>query len=316
MSNPTRVKGGPEVSSKAPVEWAPIVVGFLAGVLSRLASLRSDYRQYPSYPAGWVTQFGIAAVAAFIGAAFLPALKGKEYTAATFLTLAATELYQIRGTERKTLTAQEKVSLVNRGSGYIEGIALVFEERNYLVLFTAAVASGLSLFLGTWWGIAGGVVFLGITLWLRSGMTVGSLLEVREGHVHFEKESLLYVDDVMLMEVGLKESREKWVSQGRGLVFIPKPHKSQSVTVLWDYGQRQAITHDVSVIAGVQLDVGYSDLQPLCRMKMPQGENKAALGIIPVVGDVQELIRAARVVPILESAKGHPLRGHEEHGPV
>lgn len=66
-----------------------IVSGLVAGVLARLFMLRLDYRQYPTYPHDLITHIALGAIAALIGAVFIPALLLKEFTAVTFLTIAA-----------------------------------------------------------------------------------------------------------------------------------------------------------------------------------------------------------------------------------
>ena len=52
-----------------------IVSGLVAGVLARLFMLRLDYRQYPTYPHDLITHIALGAIAALIGAVFIPALR-------------------------------------------------------------------------------------------------------------------------------------------------------------------------------------------------------------------------------------------------
>ncbi len=279
----------------------------IVGTLSRLLTLRSDYRQYPSTPAGYVSALALGLIASFIGAEFVPALVGKEYTAATFLTVAATQFRDVRKMERETLKNIEGSTLVERGPGYIEGIAKVFEERNYLAMGTALVGSTVEVYFHLIWGAIAGLVALGALVLLASGRRVGQVMVARVGKIWFKEQSLLMVDDCMMMEVGLRESQEKWLKEGVGIMIEPRNAKGQAV--LWDYSQRQAIAHDVAAICGVQTDVGYPELTPLVRMTMPRGDGTAALAIIPVQRDVDALIHAVHNVPVLETAKGHPITG-------
>ena len=61
----------------------------------------------------------------------------KDFSAITFLTLAATQFRDVRNMERNTLQQLDGYELVPRGNTYIEGIALVFESRNYLAMLTS-----------------------------------------------------------------------------------------------------------------------------------------------------------------------------------
>src|SRR5699024_7034777 len=112
-----------------------IVIGLLFGIIARVVTLRTDYRQYPTYPHGKVIHVSLGIIAAGLGALVVPALMNKEYTAVTFLALAAQQFREVRKMERETLTKIDDLELVPRGTAYIEGIAMVFEGRNYLVIF-------------------------------------------------------------------------------------------------------------------------------------------------------------------------------------
>jgi uncharacterized protein len=70
--------------------------GVIIGTLTRYYLLRRDYRQYPSYPHGVVANLSLGFIAAVIGAVAIPALAEKEFTAVTFLALAATQFREVR----------------------------------------------------------------------------------------------------------------------------------------------------------------------------------------------------------------------------
>ena len=293
----------------APVHWPVIIFAFLFGFVYRVLTLRSDYRHYPSYPAGYIDHLALGGIAAFIGAVFIPALAAKNFTASTFLTLAATQFRDVRTTERNTLNAEEQLALVTRGPGYIEGIAKTFEERNYLAMIVA-IAVGLVMtlmhgVLGILAGIVVGIIAVYIAIKFSSGIKVGDVVDVTPAKVHFEKGSLLFVEDVMLMEVGLPHPRQRYEKDGMGFVLTPKNPRGQGI--LWDLAQRQAIAHDVAAIVGVQKDVGYPEQTPLVRMAMPAASGKAALVILPIDHDVERLMQAIRSVPVLEASKGNAL---------
>jgi hypothetical protein len=281
-------------------------IGVAAGLVSRLWSLQSGRRDYPGWPSGYVSQLALAVIASLIGGSVITSLAAKEFTAATFLTLAATQFFNLRETERKSLEQEEDLTLVTRGAGYIEGIAKTYEARNYLAMLVALLSSAVAALWGLWPGIAGGVVFVALSDLLMRGPRLGDVVDVAPGQVRFEKESLLYVDDVMLMEVGLPKTRERWLKEGFGVVLTPKNARGQAA--LWNLSQRQAITHVAVTAVGTQSDVGYPDHQPLTRMEMPHATGRAALGILPVDPDMDRLIAAIKNTPILESNKWTGIR--------
>lgn len=285
----------------APADWAALIVGLSAGLACRLATLDRDKRHYPGWPSGYVTQFTMGAIASLIGGTIVPALVAKEWTAATFLTLAATQFNSGRQTEMQVLQGEEKMTLVERGPAYISGLASNFQSRNFLAMLVAVVAAlGTHLFKLDL-GVLIAIVALVASMWLTSGSTVGEHVRVRPGIVKFEKGTLLFVDDVMLMEVGLPHSRERMLEEGMGVVLEPRSPRGESI--LWNLGQRQAITHEAAAAVGVQQDVGYPEQSPLVRMRMPYPDGTAALFILPVVPDMDRLRRAIEHTPVLESVR-------------
>lgn len=299
-------------SSGPPVDWLSIGLGILAGALVRWLLLKKDYRHYPGYPAGYVSHITLGFLSAVIGAVFYPALVAKEYTAATFLVLAATNFTAVRKTEVSKLTALDNLTLVKRGPGYIQGIAQSFEERNYLAMGGAVITSfGVSLTEG----LAGSnliAVVVGVVLTvlvillayrLKSGLIIGDVIDAGIGKIHFEQGSLLYVDDVMLMEVGLPKARERYLKDGVGVILTPKTRRGAGI--IWDLSQRQALAQSVSAIVGVKSDFGYPERTPLCRMDLPQGQGRAALLLLPVANDPKRILEAVRRTPVLENSKLH-----------
>jgi uncharacterized membrane protein YeaQ/YmgE (transglycosylase-associated protein family) len=290
------------MSGSSPVvNWMPFLLGFAAGMLSRLLSLQPGRREYPGWPSGYISQLALGIIAAMIGGGIITSLFAKEFTAATFLTLAATQFRDVRETERETLSNEESLILVPRGPGYIEGIAMTYEARNFLAMLVALATSAVAFWLGLLPGIGGGVVFVILGQVFMRGRSIGRELEVKAGQIHFEKESLLYVDNVMLMDVGLVQVREAWLEHGLGITLTPKSAQGQAI--LWNLGQRQAITHEAAMAVGVRKDVGYPDYTPLTRMDMPSGSGVAALAIVPAFKDIDRLIRAVQLTPMLEASK-------------
>lgn len=288
-------------SSSAPIDWTPMILGFIAGLLSRIIYLRSGRSHYPGYPSGYVSQIALALIAAMIGSSVIVALKAKQFTAATFLTLAATQFRDVRTTERLTLEHEEGLILVGRGAGYIEGIAITYEARNYLAMLVAFATSAVALFTNWIVGAIAGVLFVIVGEMLMSGPKLGELVDVEPADLHFEKGSLLYAGPVMMMEVGLPHPRERYLSEGLGVLLTPKNPRGQAA--LWNVAQRQAIAHAAAQAIGVQKDVGYPEQTPLCRMEMPQATGRAGLSILPVERNMTRLIDAIKSTPVLESGK-------------
>lgn len=279
-----------------------IVLGTLSGVLARLCMLRSDYRNYPAYPHGMVIHLSLGAIAAILAALAVPALLEEELTAVTFLVLCAQQFRDIRSMERDTLMHLEAQALIPRGAAYIEGIAKVFESRNYLVML-ASLSVSLAVVLAGWQaGCITAAVMIGAALFCMRGSYIAEIAAVEAGVLHFE-QSLLYVDDIVLMNVGDTNAREKILREGVGIVL--KPYDDNGRIVLNDMGQRQAILHDVSILTGNQLDTGEQEWTPMARKNMATG----ALGIfiLPNEKDTACVIAAAKRTPILESASYKPL---------
>lgn len=267
------------------------------GFFDRLYLLCSDYRSYPSYPHGYVIHLSLGAIAAALAAVAIPALLVKEYTAITFLVLCAQQFRDIRNMERETLLKLEVSQLVPRGADYIEGIAKVFEARNYLVMMVALVTTGGIIFLEVRAGVFLGILAIIASHILMSGQKIGEIAEVREGRVSFDGP-LLMVDDIVIMNVGEKKARTKILSEGVGLILTGKDDNGRAA--LNNLGQRQAILHDIAAIIGSKAEIGEPSYTPMARKNVDTG----AIGIyfLPNERDVEGLIKAVKRTPLLESA--------------
>ena len=276
---------------------AAIIWGIFMGFFDRLYLLCSDYRSYPSYPHGYVIHLSLGAIAAALAAVAIPALLVKEYTAITFLVLCAQQFRDIRNMERETLLKLEVSQLVPRGADYIEGIAKVFEARNYLVMMVALVTTGGIIFLEVRAGVFLGILAIIASHILMSGQKIGEIAEVREGRVSFDGP-LLMVDDIVIMNVGEKKARTKILSEGVGLILTGKDDNGRAA--LNNLGQRQAILHDIAAIIGSKAEIGEPSYTPMARKNVDTG----AIGIyfLPNERDVEGLIKAVKRTPLLESA--------------
>lgn len=279
-----------------------IIVGTIIGVITRVLLLRMDYRQYPGYPHGYIIHLALGGIASALGAVAVAALNDKNYTAVTFLALAAQQFREIRNMERETLKNLEKADLVPRGLDYIEGIAKVFEARNYLVMGTAFFTSLID-FLFSWpWAVVVGAVLIVFSRTMMRGKVLGQIATVVPAKLYFNG-SLLMIDDIVVMNVGLKKVREKILSDGLAVKIIPNDANAR--TTLHDMGQRQAIVHDCAIILGTKKEVDDIEYTPLARKQIDTGE--IGIYIVPVEKNLDALITAIKRIPVLESAVRKPL---------
>lgn len=279
-----------------------ITAGILAGTLSRIIMLRSDYRQYPGYPHGYLSHLLLGFIASALGAVAVPAVLKPEYTAVTFLALAAQQFREIRDMERRTLESLERTELIKRGFDYIEGIARTFEARNYLVMATAFATSLATQFGGLPAGGVVAVLTLLISRSFMSGEVVGNICDVVPARLSFNGPVLM-VDEIGIVNVGLKDMREDILKNGLAVKIKPKDGNARSI--IHDIGQRNAIAFTAAVILGTRKDVDTPEYTPLVRKNTETGE--AGLYIMPVERDMEQLIAAVKLTPVLESASSKPL---------
>lgn len=273
-----------------------VVIGIAFGFLARILLLRTDFRQYPTYPQGRIIHLSFGFIAAFIGAVAIPAVLESDWTAVTFLGLAATQFREVRKMERESLEKVDDEELVKRGSPFIEGMAQAFESRNYLVMFTALVTTLFSTY-AVWTGLISGVIMLIITKSNRSGKVLTAIADVAEGEIRFEGPNL-YVGDIHIKNVGLDETRKLIQERAVGVIVTPK--NANSVVTLSHLGQRQAMLHQVATVLGAYLDTGEPALIPLTKRDMDDG--RIALFLMPQEKDFQQIQKVLEHVPILDSA--------------
>ncbi|TYP54921.1 YIEGIA family protein [Thermosediminibacter litoriperuensis] len=281
-----------------------VSVGLAMGTLGRLYLLRVDYRQYPSYPQGYMVHLALGFIAAFLGAVAIPALVAKEYTAVTFLALAAQQFREIRDMERESLKHIEDTELVPRGAAYVEDIAKAFESRNYLAMLTALVTSAaVQFFKNSVLGIfTGGALILLLSYFTRR-KRIQDIATVRPAKIHFQG-SILCIENIKVMNVGHPDSRKIFIEKGLAVMIEPKDDDARAT--LANIGQRQAIAHDVAALLGVKRDVNEVDFMPLVRIELDTG--RVGLVIVPMEKDMESLIEAVKMVPVLESARRKPLK--------
>lgn len=278
----------------------PVLMGVFFGFMSRLTLLRTDFRQYPTYPQGRMIHLSFGFIAAFIGAVAIPAVLESDWTAVTFLGLAATQFREVRKMERETLEKIDEDELVRRGTPFIEGMAQAFESRNYLVMFTGLVTTLFTVF-SIWSGIISGLIMLFVVRKNMSSNIVGNIAEVSEGKIHFEGPTL-YVDNIVIKNVGLESSRQTILERSVGVIVTP--NNQNSIVTLSHLGQRQAMLHQVATVLGAYLDSGEPALVPLAKRDLENG--RIALFIMPREKEFHQIQTVIEHVPVLDSAVRMP----------
>ena len=275
----------------------PVIIGVIFGMAARLYMLRTDYRQYPTYIHGQVIHIALGFIASGLGAIIMPALIQEEFTAITFLTLAATQFRDVRNMERNTLTQMDSYELVSRGSTYIEGIAIAFESRNYIAILTALITTTACIFFSLVVGTVVGILCFFMAKLLMSGSQLKDIVNIQKGELRFDGAGL-YVNDIYIMNIGLTEKQKLILEHGMGFILTPK--NFNSATTIANLGQRQAILFDLSNVLGVYRDSGEPSLCPLAKRDL----NNGTLGvfILPQWQREDLAVRVLEEVPILENA--------------
>lgn len=275
----------------------PILFGVVVGTATRIYMLRTDYRQYPTYLHGKIIHVALGFIAAGLGTVAIPSILEEEFTAITFLTLAASQFRDVRNMERNTLNELDNYELVPRGKTYIEGIAIAFESRNYLVIFTSFLSTLGYLLFNIWGGLIAAVISIYISTKLMSGSRLGKIVEVEYFEPRFEGPGL-YVDNIYIMNIGLPERQKEVLRYGMGFILTPKNFNGR--TTIANLGQRQAILHDVSNALGVYRDSGTPALVPLAKRDLNDG--RVGVFILPQENDIEKAIKIIKKVPTLENA--------------
>ncbi|KON87221.1 membrane protein [Sporosarcina globispora] len=275
----------------------PILFGLAAGTLTRIYMLRTDYRQYPTYLHGKIIHIALGFIAAGLGTVAIPSIMEEEFTAITFLTLAASQFREVRNMERNTLTELDSYEMVPRGKTYIEGVAIAFESRNYLVIFTSLLSTLGYLVFNIWGGLAAAILAILISKKLMSGGRLKDIVDVEFVEPRFDGAGL-YVDNIYIMNIGLPVRQEEVLRYGMGFILKPKNFNARSTIA--NLGQRQAILHDVSTALGVYRDSGTPALVPLAKRDLDDG--RVGVFVLPQEKDINKALKVIQAVPTLENA--------------
>ncbi|MGD6856949.1 YIEGIA family protein [Bacillus infantis] len=287
----------------------PIVFGLIIGTATRMYMLRTDYRQYPTYLHGKIIHLALGFIAAALGTVAVPSILEQDFTAVTFLTLAASQFREVRNMERNTLAELDSYELVSRGKTYIEGIAVAFESRNYLVIFTSLISTLCYIVINIWAGIIAAILSVLISKKLMAGGKLGDIVEIEYMEPRFDGAGL-YVDNIYIMNIGLPARQEEVLRYGMGFILKPKSFDARSTIA--NLGQRQAILHDVSIAMGVYRDSGTPALVPLAKRDLDDG--RVGVFLLPQEKDIERAIKVIGSVPTLENAIRMPSERERKSG--
>jgi len=288
----------------------PIMFGLVIGTALRMFMLRTDYRQYPTYLHGKIIHIALGFIAAGLGTVAIPSILDKDFTAVTFLTVAASQFRDVRNMERNTLTELDSYEMVQRGKTYIEGIAIAFESRNYLVMFASLLSTFGYITFQIWGGIVAAIISFFISRKLMSGGKLRDIVTIDYVEPRFDGPGL-YVDNIYIMNIGIPARQEEVLKYGMGFILTPKNFNAR--TTIANLGQRQAILYDVSTALGVYRDSGTPALVPLAKRDLEDG--RVAVFILPQNNEKEKALEIIGAVPTLENAIRMPskrLRREEE----
>src|SRR5690606_24883059 len=258
---------------------------------------------------GKIIHIALGFIASSLGAISVPALIKQEYTAITFLTIAASQFREVRNMERNTLSQLDQFELVPRGSTYIEGIAVAFESRNYLVILTSMATTLVFVWLGLLGGIITAIGTILLSRVLMAGGKIKDIVDIEYVEPRFEKEGL-YVDNIYIMNIGLPKRQKEVLEYGMGFILKPKNFNARSTIA--NLGQRQAILHDVSTALGIYRDSGTPALVPLAKRDLDDG--RVAIFILPQEKNIEKAIEIIGNTPTLENAIRMPTKRKKVEG--
>lgn len=276
-----------------------ILVPILCGTMARYFTLITDYRQYPSYPNGYLIHLVTGFISSGIGSIAIPALLEKNYEAITFLVLATEQFREVRRIEKESLQALDDVEHVFRGESYIDGIAKTFEARNYFSLLVSFITSLTMhlvphniIVLNIICGVLSGAISLYLLKNFSKGKRVGDIADIKLAKITV-KNSVLYVDDIFVTNhLGLDMSRELVENSGMAAVITPKERHYNRI--LDHNGQRQAIIFEACRILG---------LKRYHYTKCDYETGRIAIVLVPILRDEGAFIETIKKTPLLESIK-------------
>ncbi|MCM3730341.1 YIEGIA family protein [Fictibacillus nanhaiensis] len=275
-----------------------IITAILIGTFARIITLKEDFRQYPSYPNGYLIHLITGFVSASLGSVALPALLSKNFIAVTFLSLAIQQFRDVRKMEKESLMDLEETEYTYRGKAYIDGIAKTFEARNYFSLVVALVTSitikivPFKGWVGIIIGIAVGLLLLFLLVRISKGKTIGDIAQVKTGKIEV-KGSELFVDGMFITnQLGSDQAQKLFKEEGMAVVITPNENHFR--INLENFGQRQAVLFEATRTLGLKR-------YHFTRRDFENG--KVVVALVPIKKDMDAFIEVVKKCPLLESVK-------------
>lgn len=278
---------------------ALIITATISGTIARIATLREDFRQYPTFPNGYLSFAVLGFIASVLGAVFVPAVMSGQFTAVTFLVLAIRQFQGVRQLEQKSLSLLEEVEYTKRGNGYIDGIAKTFEIRNYVSLFVALTVGVIMESLEHQHfvtrivsGVVGALIVFLLLTRMSKGQVIADIAEVSPAQIKIEQDEL-FADDIFVSNrVGIERGQKMLVEEGLAVVVRPKQQHYR--ITLDNFGQRQAILFEMTRSLGVKR-------YHYTRKNYEDG--RIAFVIVPILRDMDRLVDVVGHTPVLETTK-------------
>ena len=314
---------GPRLPHSAHAALAgPIVLGVCFGVLTRALLLRLDAGPLPSHPHGRINYLFLGLVAAVLGALAPAALLTADYTAGVFLAIGTSQFHSVRQIERDMLMALDSAELVPRGRPYVEGLSMMLETRNYLVMITAMASTAVGLLFGPLPGVAAGLITgIAVTAAARTGVSVGSVATITTADITEDGDAVL-VGGTTVLENPAPELRRE-LAHAIGLRVQPRTPAGRMT--LAEPGQRQALLHNLTAELGVHRVGGapkgpaQPEADPVRRAaadgallpaeSLDPADGTLALLIFPQYRSVDLALRSANGTPLLETVLHHVPKG-------
>lgn len=285
-------------------------LALVLGMLSRLIVLRMVNKQQPTQPQDYIEQLILSFIASALGAIAFPALLDKEFAALTFLSVGIQQFQEVASEEQLTLSNLDKVDLVSKGSTYINEVSKNYEVRNYLSIFSSLAASMTFILANNELKfnfimctivsiIATGIVGY-IFKKILANKSLEDIVDVEVVPIEFDGP-LLTINETVITNVGLEDSRNRYLKKGIGIKVIPKDIIAAGI--ISDTAQQQAMVHNVYLHMGIDRDVDEPEFMPIARTNPT--DRSVNFGFIPLVRDIDLTVEAVKSTPILDSAKGN-----------
>lgn len=285
------------------------ITAMVIGTLCRFFVLRVKDKQYPSRPQDYIEQIIVAALAASLGAIALPALIDKEFSALTFLAVGIQQFQGLAQQEQITLENIDNDSLLEKGQPYIDEIASSYEVRSYISLFSSLIASIVYIYIARKYDAStltcilfsalGGVIVALIFRRMLRRRSINDIADIYLAKINFDGP-LLKVNDVTMTNIGLKDSRKKYLENGLAIEIVPKD--MASFGTVNDIGQQKAIMHNIYIHLGMDKDVDDRDLLALSKTDLKK--KSVVIVMIPLLKDEITFMKVAGSTPILDTSKG------------